>query len=205
MEEEGRLYFVKSEKKSITLKEGVDGPEIKIKVKSTYPFNKLYEIDGVNIISIGTHNIYFFRLVLKDISRSEEETIYQRRISSYEVMENAIWTSDSKYKKELKEIARRGPILNIEIRIQDEGEASVIEHREMGEMDIICRTRNKVPINKKILSGTYAQKKDKEILRFQLEDKVESYDESDDIQIEQEKKPKEIVLEVESKNKKEAK
>lgn len=201
MESGGRLYFVKTGENSITLKEGETGPEIKFEVGMIYPLNREYRIDGLNTIPVGTHNIYFFRLVLRDISTTEEKMIYDRRICSYDVMKCAAWTSDSGRRKELKEIARRGPISGIEIRVQDE-EASVLEHREFGEMDIIHETHDKEPVSRIVLSGTYAQRKDKQILGFGIEDEVES---DDEIQTEHEKKPKEIVLEVEPKTKKEAK
>ena len=201
METEGRLYIVKTGEKSITIKEGENGTEIEIEVGRTYPFNREYKIDGLNVIPVGTHSIYYFRLLLKDISTTEEKMIYDRRICSYDVMKCAAWTSDSSRRKELKEIARRGPISGIEIRVQD-GEVSVLEHREFGEMDIIHETRDKEPVNRIVLSGTYAEKKDKQILRFEFEDEVEL---DNDIHTEHEKKPKEIVLEVEPKTKKEAK
>lgn len=201
MESGGRLYFVKTGENSITLKEGETGSKIEFQVGMIYPFNREYRIDGLNTIPVGMHDIYFFRLVLRDISTTEERMIYDRRICSYDVMKHAAWTSDSSRRKELKEIARRGPILGIEIRVQD-GEVSVLEHREFGEMDIIHETHDKEPVNKIVLSGTYAERKDEQILGFGIEDEVES---DDDIHTEQEKKPKEIVLEVEPKTKKEAK
>ena len=214
MEPRNKLYLIHDD---MLFMHGDNGRELDIHVGLPYRFNELYRVTNINVIEFETEDDnphFFLELRLSEVEFDFElERMVYKEPSFEDITKELISNGDEpdNFTEELKEIALRGPIRNVEIYldINNNNKITIVEHRDLGEVDYIrgfdgdhlyqTKYRGTLADRRESKILEYDRKKHREIIEWEEENKKKKED-----LIKQEKKPKENVIDMdmEKENKK---